>query len=187
MTDRLSLTPTGSWARDTRLSEAACAAIRVSAARGAHPLRRYWRGPAGIFPPGPQSYQPAYKPGSVWRAWLDARVTAIPLRRQLPDAFSNLPGRRDPDINPGDCSPLAQRVAPCRPYSVLLPVGFALPPALPPTRCALTAPFHPYRSGVPPRARGRRGGGLFSVALSLGSRPPDVIRHRMSMEPGLSS
>jgi hypothetical protein len=25
------------------------------------------------------------------------------------------------------------------------------------------------------------------VALSLGSPPPDVIRHRMSMEPGLSS
>src|SRR5208283_5715134 len=33
----------------------------------------------------------------------------------------------------------------CRPYSVLLPVGFALPPALPPARCALTAPFHPCR------------------------------------------
>jgi hypothetical protein len=32
-----------------------------------------------------------------------------------------------------------------------------------------------------------RRGGLFSVALSLGSPPPDVIRHRMSMEPGLSS
>jgi hypothetical protein len=32
-----------------------------------------------------------------------------------------------------------------------------------------------------------RCGGLFSVALSLGSRPPDVIRHRLSMEPGLSS
>jgi len=30
-------------------------------------------------------------------------------------------------------------------------------------------------------------GGMFSVALSLGSRPPDVIRHRLSMEPGLSS
>jgi hypothetical protein len=28
---------------------------------------------------------------------------------------------------------------------------------------------------------------LFSVALSLGFPPPDVIRHRMSMEPGLSS
>jgi len=33
---------------------------------------------------------------------------------------------------------------PRRPYSVLLPVGFALPPLLPKTRCALTAPFHPY-------------------------------------------
>ncbi|QXX76362.1 hypothetical protein MHY1_03202 [Methylovirgula sp. HY1] len=27
----------------------------------------------------------------------------------------------------------------------------------------------------------------FSVALSLGLPPPDVIRHRVSMEPGLSS
>ncbi len=32
-----------------------------------------------------------------------------------------------------------------------------------------------------------RGSGSFSVALSLGLPPPDVIRHRMSMEPGLSS
>ena len=30
-------------------------------------------------------------------------------------------------------------------------------------------------------------GGLFSVALSLGLPPPDVIRHRVSVEPGLSS
>ena len=30
-------------------------------------------------------------------------------------------------------------------YSVLLPVGFAVPPPLPAARCALTAPFHPYR------------------------------------------
>jgi len=30
------------------------------------------------------------------------------------------------------------------PYSVLLPVGFAVPSLLPKTRCALTAPFHPY-------------------------------------------
>ncbi len=34
---------------------------------------------------------------------------------------------------------------PRRPYSVLLPVGFTMPPALPPARCALTAPFHPCR------------------------------------------
>jgi hypothetical protein len=39
---------------------------------------------------------------------------------------------------------------------------------LPPARCALTAPFHPYR----PLCRGV--GGLLSVALSVGSRPPGV-------------
>jgi hypothetical protein len=67
---------------------------------------------------------------------------------------------------------------PHRPYSVLLPVGFAVPFLLPGPRCALTAPFHPYL--------GTRGG-LLSVALSLGSPPPEVIRHRASKEPGLSS
>src|SRR5207342_2388388 len=38
------------------------------------------------------------------------------------------------------------------PYSVLLPVGFAVPFPLPETRCALTAPFHPCRH---PRGIGR--------------------------------
>jgi len=38
-----------------------------------------------------------------------------------------------------------------------------------------------------PRLNATRRGGLFSVALSLGFPPPDVIRHRSSMEPGLSS
>ena len=68
-----------------------------------------------------------------------------------------------------------------RPYSVLLPVGFTLPILSPELRCALTAPFHPY-----PMPRGRSGG-LFSVALSLGSPPPAVSRHRIPVEPGLSS
>jgi len=86
----------------------------------------------------------------------------------------------DPDTDPS--SSRSRATNSCRPYSVLLPVGFAVPPALPPTRCALTAPFHPCR---PSQLRGD--GGLFSVALSLGSHPPDVIRHRLSMEPGLSS
>jgi len=31
----------------------------------------------------------------------------------------------------------------CRPYSVLLPVGFAVPVPLPVPRCALAAPFRP--------------------------------------------
>ena len=34
--------------------------------------------------------------------------------------------------------------APLPPYLVLLRAGFCLPPTLPPARCALTAPFHPY-------------------------------------------
>jgi hypothetical protein len=45
-----------------------------------------------------------------------------------------------------------------------------------------------YRTVSPlPRRYATCRGGLFSVALSLGSRPPDVIRHRLSIEPGLSS
>ena len=35
---------------------------------------------------------------------------------------------------------------PVPPYLVLLRAGFCLPPTLPPARCALTAPFHPYLS-----------------------------------------
>jgi len=98
-------------------------------------------------------------------------VTAIPLGRRLPGASSNLPGRQDRDTDPEDFSSR-------RPYSILLPVGFAVPFPSPETRCALTTPFHPY---FPKEAV------YFSVALSLGSPPPDVIRHRVSMEPGLSS
>jgi hypothetical protein len=68
----------------------------------------------------------------------------------------------------------------CRPYLVLLPVGLAVPSSLPKPRCALTAPFQPC-PGLKPV------GGLISVALSLESPPPDIIRHRVSAEPGLSS
>jgi len=87
--------------------------------------------------------------GEAWR------VTTIPLERRLPGASSNLPGRQDPDIGPGAAPPLARRRAPRRPYSVLLPVGFAVPLALPQARCALTAPFHPYRGHLPRKVRPR--------------------------------
>jgi hypothetical protein len=75
-----------------------------------------------------------------------------------------------------------------RPYSVLLPAGFAVPLLSPGARWALTPPFHPCPAGKSVRAGpiGRRGG-LLSVALSLRSPSPDVIRRRVSMEPGLSS
>ena len=43
---------------------------------------------------------------------------------------------------------------------------------LPPVRCALTAPFHPYRRTLGPRPNA--GGGLLSAALSVSSRFPGV-------------
>jgi len=43
---------------------------------------------------------------------------------------------------------------------------------LPVARCALTAPFHPYLPTVASNA-----GGLFSAALSVGSRPPGITWH----------
>ena len=42
--------------------------------------------------------------------------------------------------------------SPRRPYSVLLPVGFAVPFPLPGPRWALTPPFHPYRVDLPRKA-----------------------------------
>src|SRR5580693_6924468 len=89
----------------------------------------------------------------------------------------HMPRATDPDDD-------AENIT-CRPYLVLLPVGLALPLLLPGTRCALTAPFQPYR-GLS-SLKERPVGGVISVALSLGSPPPAVNRHRFSVEPGLSS
>ena len=46
--------------------------------------------------------------------------------------------------NPSGKSEDGSRFPECHSYLALLPMGFALPPLLPATRCALTAPFHPY-------------------------------------------
>ena len=98
------------------------------------------------------------------------------------DARRRAPLATNPNDRPGD-GPETLLSASRRSYSVLLPAGLAMPPTLPPARCALTAPFHPYR----PTPLRMLAGGLLSVALSLGSPPPDVIRRRVSVEPGLSS
>jgi hypothetical protein len=52
-----------------------------------------WRGPGGFAAEPPSRYQPACKPGFVWRRGKPHHVTAIPLGRRLPGASSNLPGR----------------------------------------------------------------------------------------------
>ena len=134
----------------------------------------------GVFAPSPSfiRYQPACKPGSVGHHSLaqvirDGHSSGTMFAHGLEQ-----PTRTASLTSP--CGVIAFANLPrCRPYSVLLPVWFAMPFPLPDTRCALTAPFHPCSV--------RRRSGSFSVALSLGLPPPDVIRHRMSMEPGLSS
>jgi len=69
---------------------------------------------------------------------------AIHLGRPSPSASCNQPGRLGQNLALGSRLPKIPR----RPYSVLLPVGFAVPSLLPATRCALTAPFHPYPAGT---------------------------------------
>ena len=117
--------------------------------------------------------QTAYKPGSVLtlRPW-----TAIPLGRPLPGASRDRPGRRR-------WNPPAGLKPACRPYLVLLPVGFAVPPPLPGVRCALTAPFHPC---LPPEG-GRRSVfcGTFPGVAPAGRYPAPCSRGaRTFLHPG---
>ena len=97
-------------------------------------------------------YQPACKPGSVGHRRLapairDGHSSGTTFARCL----------EQPTRTAGLTSPrgvIAFANAPlCRPYSVLLPVWFAMPAPLPDPRCALTAPFHPYRTDAPKRRR----------------------------------
>jgi hypothetical protein len=136
----------------------------------------------------PSTYQPACKPGSVGRGIAqDARERAFARRARRPflwDAGCPAPPATYPD---GRTRTQVPGSLPRRPYSVLLPVGFAVPFPLPETRCALTAPFHPCR-----HPRGIRRSVLCGTFPGIRDAcapllPPDVIRHRMSMEPGLSS
>ncbi|CAA6605473.1 hypothetical protein MTBLM1_60006 [Rhodospirillaceae bacterium LM-1] len=78
--------------------------------------------------------------------WPVSRVLSTPLRA-LGDHSSRVPIARhlkQPTRAAVAKTAIAGKPA-CRPYLALLPVGFALPLLLPVARCALTAPFHPYR------------------------------------------
>jgi hypothetical protein len=101
--------------------------------------------------------------------------TTIPLGRASRRASRDLPGRRSGNapVPCGTAAPIRSCTRwglPCRPCcqgrGALLPHRFALACGIPCGSCA---------------------GGLFSVALSLGSPPPAVSRHRFPVEPGLSS
>ena len=74
--------------------------------------------------------------------------------------------------------PNTVRAAPSCSYLVLLQAGFTMPLLLPATRCALTAPFHPYRPA------GRRY--LFCCTFRR-LTPPRCYLAPCPVEPGLSS
>ncbi len=124
--------------------------------------------------------QTACKPGSVPPSEEPRRaVMAIPLGRPLPSASCDRPERRrggtpgTPDRSGAPAAPTwscSRWGFPCR------------------RRCRRRGALLPHRFTLAARpACRRRGGGVLSVALSLGSPPPGVTRHRTSVEPGLSS
>src|SRR5262245_3793540 len=88
------------------------------------------------------TYQPACKPGSVGHRRLartrrDGHSSGTMLAHGLEQ-----PTRTASLTSP--CGVIAFANSPrCRPYSVLLPVGFAVPFPLPETRSALPVPFYP--------------------------------------------
>src|SRR3954452_9370648 len=87
----------------------------------------------------------------------DGHSSATPVARRLKQ-----PTRTATRTRVGAGLRFRENMPRCRPYSVLLPVGFAVPLPLPEARCALTAPFHPCVFPLPlslPRKRGRVGWG----------------------------
>ena len=118
------------------------------------------------------SCQPVYKPGSVPpdRSGLDGHSsgTTVSCRLKQPTRMTEAgaaPGARKPLVIPiWSCSRWG---FPCR--TRYRPRGALLP--------------HHFTLTLNPKTKG----GIFSVALSLGSPPPAINRHRFSVEPGLSS
>ena len=135
------------------------------------------------FPPPPaltawerKEDQTACKPGSVPPCLRRTRRPFLWTDRHRP-VLATYPG---PSERRRSYPPVSRRTWPARdPYSVLLLAGLAMRPLSPAARCALTAPFHPSLR--------RSGGGLLSVALSLGSPPVGVTHRHVVVEPGLSS
>ena len=144
---------------------------------------RYGEG-SGVLRRTPHSleHQPACKPGFVGHR---------PLARTIRDGHSS-------GTTFARCLEQPTRTAsltsPCGVFAFAnepaLPSLFGLAPGVVCHAVSVAGPavrsYRTFSPLLPPPFWGA-GSGSFSVALSLGSPPPDVIRHRMSMEPGLSS
>ena len=121
----------------------------------------------------PKNCQPACKPGSVGRGVASARDghssgTAVASRLKQPTRATSRKqaGPYGPVAPIRSCS---RRGLPCR------------------ARCRPRGALLPHLFTLTRRHASMTSGGSISVALSLGSPPPDVIRRRVSVEPGLSS
>ena len=142
---------------------------------------------SGVFAPNPsfRKHQPACKPGSVGHR--PRRTRAIRDGHSSGTMFAHCleqPTRT------------ASLTSPCGVFAFsserpALPSLFGLAPGVVCHAGSVAGPaVRSYRTFSPlpsVAACAAMEGGSFSVALSLGLPPPDVIRHRMSMEPGLSS
>jgi hypothetical protein len=108
----------------------------------------------------------------LFRALVTLGAAAIiPLGRPLPAVSSSLPAGSGE--SPFPVLPKERR-APA--YAALLPMGFAVPPALPRARWALTPPFHPYLPRTPtPAWAGREREGQ---AVCFLWHSPRRFRHR---------
>src|SRR5882672_11085677 len=141
------------------------------------------RGPACCAEPLILGYQPACKPGFVGHRLLaqtirDGHSSGTTFARCLEQ-----PTRTASLTSP--CGVIACANIPA------LPSLFGFAPGVVCHAVSVAGPaVRSYRTFSPllaAAACAAMASGSFSVALSLGSPPPDVIRHRMSMEPGLSS
>src|SRR6202022_3436368 len=140
------------------------------------------RGPACWAEPLIFRYQPACKPGFVGH-----RLLAQTIRDGHSSGTTFARCLEQPTRTASLTSPCGVIALSSEHSRVAVPIRSC-------SRCGLPCRFrcrtrgallpHLFTLTAPPF---RMGSGSFSVALSLGLPPPDVIRHRMSMEPGLSS
>ena len=128
------------------------------------------------------SRQSAYKPGSGWHAddarTRDGHSSWTPVTRRLQQPTRTAGSGHRPRRHSRFRTKML-RAVPIRSCS-----RWGLPCR---RRCRRRGALLPHRFTLAAVKYATRRGGLFSVALSLGSRLPDVIRHRLSTEPGLSS
>jgi hypothetical protein len=118
-----------------------------------------------------------------------ARISAALVHCQK-TPYGTFDGREPKDVTfvpysvPGPERPGRLALLERLPYLALLLVGFTVPALLPRTRCALTAPFHPYR---PPWLAPRQLRRSTLCCTFRGLAPPRRYLAPDPLEPGLSS